>query len=212
MFVFITPTMLTALGRLAGIVGPATFVRAPFTIRRALMFLIPRSASGLVVLADSGWRWGSQSSFTFRILLRITFPCQARSIVRLPAELGGMSMTSAALTKFLLAWLIIALIKVMICVPAGSTLVIVPLAQLLPFVTLSRSSRPGPSSIGMVAAPLALLGRRCLGSIKSSRLLDDYAALGLLASLAVAAFIIISIVSMPGIAVAEKLLDTASFA
>jgi hypothetical protein len=142
--------------------------------------------------------------------LCITFVRQTRGIIWLAAVFGSVTVASAALAKLLLARPVIAFVKVMVRVPTSSTTVVTPLSQLLAFISFDWRLSPDPRAISMVAATPDVLGSRWPSSIESSRLLDDDTALGLLASLTVAAFVPVGIIFVPRLV--EELLDTAGFA
>ena len=94
------------------------------------------------VVLTGAFRWRrTQGSLAFGCFLGVALAREARCVVRLAAVLCSVTMPSAALTEGTVARAIVAVVEVVVSVPAGAASVVtLPLTQPRSLVTLQRRS------------------------------------------------------------------------
>ena len=94
------------------------------------------------VVLTGAFRWRrTQSSLAFGGFLSVALASETRCVVRLATVFCSVTMPSAALTEGTVARAIVAVVEVVVSVPAGAASVVtLPLTQLRSLVTLQRRS------------------------------------------------------------------------
>ena len=140
-FIVITAALRALAVTTSMVLAPGVLIAVAVTLTASIVFKVRAlaKATSLVALELPRRRWGLQRSFALSVFLRVPLTRESRSVVSLATIFRSMSVSTAALAEWALAWAIVTLIQVGIGMPASSPLVVSPGAYLRPFVTLCRS-------------------------------------------------------------------------